>query len=168
MKGELLPILVYPEGTCSNGYALMRFKKGAFMHKKPIKIHAIKYNAAFAPSFNNTHPFISLFLTTGQLWGELEAFEIEEPLDPLWVAKKYNLDEDDPELWKYVAREVKGIISFVTGFHDVDVGLNELSDFEDAEARKKYDFRTKLCNRKCNIKDFGKSKLQEAMEKKII
>jgi lysophosphatidylcholine acyltransferase/lyso-PAF acetyltransferase len=32
------PVIVFPEGTLSNGQSLLRFKRGAFMHNKPIKI----------------------------------------------------------------------------------------------------------------------------------
>lgn len=171
LEKKLPPLLIYPEGTCSNGYALMNFKKGAFLHTAPIKIHALKYNAEFAPSFNTTHPFVSLFFSTAQLWGNLEAFEVEEPLDPLWVAKKYGLEKNDPQLWEYVANEIKEIISSLTGNIKTESGIDELVKYEDSEARGKFDFKLKLCVRKCKVSDFGnkeKSKFLDSLEKKMI
>jgi len=43
------PIIVFPEGTISNGYSIIKFKRGAFMHDKPIKVLTMLAHAV--PSF---------------------------------------------------------------------------------------------------------------------
>ena len=44
------PLAVFPEGTLTNGTALLQFKKGAFKDLKPMKIIAFKipYNKFIA------------------------------------------------------------------------------------------------------------------------
>jgi len=45
MKGKRLPsVMIFPEGTTTNGKYLISFKKGAFMNMFPIKIFCIKYD----------------------------------------------------------------------------------------------------------------------------
>lgn len=36
------PVLLFPEGTTSNGKYVLSFKKGAFAPFEPIKIYALK------------------------------------------------------------------------------------------------------------------------------
>lgn len=44
-KGELPPLLIYPEGATTNGSHLIKFKKGAFMSLRKIKPHVSTFRA---------------------------------------------------------------------------------------------------------------------------
>jgi 1-acyl-sn-glycerol-3-phosphate acyltransferase len=39
----MAPMLLYPEGTVSNGDMLLTFKKGAFYGQRPLKVICTKY-----------------------------------------------------------------------------------------------------------------------------
>ena len=45
-------ILMFPEGTTSNGNFLLEFKKGAFIHDLPITISSLNYKSRVCSSFN--------------------------------------------------------------------------------------------------------------------
>lgn len=38
------PLIIFPEGTVSNGRYLLSFKRGAFERLEPVKIYLLKYN----------------------------------------------------------------------------------------------------------------------------
>lgn len=150
-NGILPPVFIFPEGTIGNGHVLMKFKRGAFCHKSPIKIYAFKLpkESEFIFNYANMNPVISIMLSLGRIWSTMEFHEIEEPLDPYWVAKKYNISIDDPEFWKIFAEECKEILSFLLDLQKVEKGFKELTDFEELECRKYDDIDLKLFNRKC-------------------
>lgn len=43
MNKNVFPLLIYPEGTTSNGKGLLTFKNGAFEHLSPITAYCLKY-----------------------------------------------------------------------------------------------------------------------------
>lgn len=53
-------LTVFPEGTVTNGRALLTFKKGAFKDLKPVKIYVTKFDDAhdyFIPWNDILEPF---------------------------------------------------------------------------------------------------------------
>lgn len=152
MEGKMPPLFIYPEGTTTNGEAIMKFKKGAFTHKEPIKIFAVRYNGEFLPSFNNLHRLLSIIIAITQINSLIEVYEIEEPLDPLWVAKEYGIDENDPELWRKVAEVSREVMSFVTGLQLVESGFKELIDFEESECVIVNQKGLGMCGKKCKMR----------------
>lgn len=149
MKGDLPSLLIFPEGTVTNGRCIMSFKKGAFMHDKPIKIFCLKYKGDFVSSLSNVLPLPSIMLTITQTSNVLEVCEVEEPLDPLWVFKKYGVDKNDPEAWRYVAREAKELMCFMTGYQSVETSFRDITEFENNECNKYDQFNFKLCSHQC-------------------
>lgn len=126
LKGELPSLLIFPEGTVSNGRVLMKFKKGAFSSEKPIKIFTLIYKGQVVPSLINVHPLSALILAFSDLSNSLEVCEIREPLDPMWVYKKHNIKHTDPQAWEKVASEAKNIISFLTGYQQHETSFRDI------------------------------------------
>ena len=131
-KGLLPPVTVFPEGTLNNGECMMKFKKGAFCHTYPIKIRCTSWKAPddTAISYTNVHPFIFITLLLSQPCAFSEAYEVEENLDPKWVLQKYGISEDDPNAWKYIADEVKEIMSFMSNFSSTEQGFRDINHYE--------------------------------------
>lgn len=113
----------------------MKFKKGAFSTHKPIRIFALKYCGAVVPSMTNIHPLSALILAFSDVSNTLEVCEIQEALDPLWVYKKHNVSQDDPRAWEYVAKEVKDVISFITGYEQTESSFRDIQKFEKENSR---------------------------------
>ena len=44
-------MIIFAEGTTTNGQGLINFKKGAFVTGGPIKLFALKYDTSFHQSF---------------------------------------------------------------------------------------------------------------------
>jgi len=67
-------ILLFPEGTCTNGDALIGFKQGAFVPKRPVQPVTLEYLwqryplGRFHPSWTAAGP--SLLVTLFRMWSE--------------------------------------------------------------------------------------------------
>lgn len=144
--------MIFPEGGIANGHCLMKFKKGAFFHKSPVKIYAFKMPLEDEYIFNyaNMNPIVSIMLSFSQLNSSFELHEVEEPIDPFWVAEKHGIDINDENFWKVFAEECKDILSFVTGVEKTEDGFQELKEFEELECRKFDNLKLKLFNRGCD------------------
>lgn len=134
LKSDLYPLLIFPEGTITNGRTLMGFKKGAFFSGDPIKIYVTKYNSDFQiiASIININPVSAWFITSCTPFNEIELFEYEDNFDPEYVYKKYGISKDDPEAWERVAQEVKVLMSFASGFQTNEATYRDTLNFEKA------------------------------------
>lgn len=133
-KGDLYPLLIFPEGTISNGRSLLSFKKGAFFSGDPIKIYVIKYNSEHQTiaSIINISALSAWFITICQPFNDLELFEYKEAFDPEYVYKKYGISKDDPNAWEKVAAEVKTLMAFVSNMQETEDTYRETIEFEKA------------------------------------
>jgi hypothetical protein len=129
----------------------MTFKKGIFTHHRPIKIMCNEWgkDGHFYCSYTNIHPLVGIMLSCSNLINHLTFHEVDLPLDPLYVYKKYGVDKNDPEAWSYVAKEAREIMSFMSGLPKVEEGWKELVAFEDSECNKQKIFDVKLFARRC-------------------
>ena len=147
------PLIVFPEGTLSQGYSLLKFKKGAFISDKPIKILTMSWGVddSFFASYTNIHPLMGILLVLSQPKNNLIIKELDLPLDPKFVWKKYGVThpEEDPHAWEYVAREVKQIMAFMNNYEETEDGFKEINEFEKEECHKNDIFKVKLFSREC-------------------
>merc|ERR1719433_1453745 len=68
------PLLMFPEGTTTNGEELMDFKKGAFVSGAPVRPVIIVYTGQFDPASTTYHQ-------------KSEEAELHETSDAEWVAQ---------------------------------------------------------------------------------
>jgi len=72
----MVPIHLFPEGTTTNGSAILEFKKGAFVHLKPVKLLGLKYNYTdFNPAYDVMNPLDLILLTFCQLKNNVTLYE---------------------------------------------------------------------------------------------
>lgn len=130
--GDMSPLLIFPEGTVTNGRILMNFKKGAFCHGYPLKIYALKYSTdrVLIPSLMNMAGAVSAFICMNTLYNEITLYQYDDHFDPEWVFKKYNLDKKDENAWEHVARHVKELMMFATGFRSTEDSFRGTLEFE--------------------------------------
>jgi 1-acyl-sn-glycerol-3-phosphate acyltransferase len=116
MKGKMPIITIFPEGTLNNGETIMKFKKGGFAHSYPIRIRCSKWfkDGQLTPSFANMNVFSFMLLALSCPGFDIEFFEIEENIDPLFFLQKYKVNPEDPEAWTIIAKEIKQIMQFMT------------------------------------------------------
>ena len=130
--GDVSPILIFPEGTVANGRTLMRFKRGAFASKHPIKIYVLRYNPGgnqIVNTISNISDYYSLILFLCQFRNTLEVIEFEDNFDPLWAFEKHKVDPNSPESWTVVAQEVKELMMVASGYQSVETSSEETKDF---------------------------------------
>ena len=77
-KPEAFPqVLIFPEGTTSNGEYVISFKKGAFSNLSPIKIYGIKYgNRKYNPAFDSIAMGQSFLFTILQLRNSVTIYDL--------------------------------------------------------------------------------------------
>jgi 1-acyl-sn-glycerol-3-phosphate acyltransferase len=51
------PLVIYPEGTMTNGTLLLKFRTGAFLTKQPIQAFAVRYWQTLVPKGWNTNAY---------------------------------------------------------------------------------------------------------------
>jgi lysophosphatidylcholine acyltransferase/lyso-PAF acetyltransferase len=121
-------VLIFPEGTTSNGYNMMEFKRGGFIAMKPVKPMYIKYSG------NNIHPSwevlpfaVHAFLFCSQLWARIEVryLPIFVPNDHLLKAKKGLADTKE----MIFAESVREIIEESSGIKRSDEGLKSKKEY---------------------------------------
>lgn len=131
----------------------MKFKKGAFVTDKPIRIITMSWGVddSFFASYTNINPLMGILFFISQWKNNLIVKELKEPLDPHFVWKKYGVTdpESDPRAWEYIAREVKQIMLFMNGYEETEDGFKEIRDFEKEECHKNEIFKFNLFSREC-------------------
>lgn len=131
--GDIPPVMVFAEGTVTNGRTLMSFKKGAFQTGDLIKIMMLNYNYDYGQVLNSTiniDPLLAIIIQLSQLANKLEIIEFEDAFDPQWVYTKHNISASDENAWEYVAKEVKSIMLFASGFHSTEDSFREVLTYE--------------------------------------
>ena len=76
------PLVIYPEGTTTNGKCVIEFKKGAFYHLAPIRVVGLKYWGNFHPSLVFMKQFNSFLIMLSQLDTRTECWEVDGVIEP--------------------------------------------------------------------------------------
>jgi len=123
------PVVIFPEGTTTNGKFLIPFKTGAFVAGKPVKPVAIRYKyKTFSPSWESVKAVPHLLQLLTQVYNAAEIYYL-----PVYVP---NEDEKaDPALY---ASNVRHAISEVLGAELHDATFNDKRDYLTA-LRGKFD-----------------------------
>jgi 1-acyl-sn-glycerol-3-phosphate acyltransferase len=118
-------MLIFPEGTTTNGRAMMKFKKGAFMCEKPLRLYSMIYGSDFIPCLNLTAPGPSILITLSQFVNRFKFLRFKQAVDPLWILQKHGLKPGQEDNWEVIAKEVKDLMCFAFDL------INDNSTFRD-------------------------------------
>lgn len=143
-KGQMKPLLIFPEGTTTNGRSLMKFKKGAFFAMKPFYVYGVVYagDGSFSPCYDLIHPLFSLFLYLSRFTNTVEYLRFDEPIDPLWILQQKGLDPKVEENWEVVAEETKKLMCFAFGMKSDNSSFQEKKKFDiDMQGLTEEEFR---------------------------
>lgn len=129
-EGKINPILIFPEGTTTNGRGMMKFKKGAFEMEKPIKVFSLYYESRFIPCLNLLRGIHSVLIVYSLFINKVSFFKFKQPIDPLWILKKHGRKPGMEGNWKIVAKEIKDLMCFAFGFVNDDMSFKEKCRFD--------------------------------------
>jgi len=118
------PILIFPEGTTSNGEYMLSFKKGAFATATPLRMYGIKYtNKRFNPAFD-TLGIGKLFLfTLLQFWNSVTIYDLG-----VYYPDHLNLKGDED--WTLYAEKIKFVYLKALGLKSSDMGYQDMVAYQ--------------------------------------
>ena len=61
-QGLMQPMVIFPEGTTTNGKGMMKSKKGVFLLEKPFWVYGLMYDSDFVPCLDMIKPLPSFFI----------------------------------------------------------------------------------------------------------
>ncbi|TRY71521.1 hypothetical protein TCAL_00227 [Tigriopus californicus] len=128
---EWSQLLIFPEGSTSNGQALMSFKPGAFYPGKPVQPVLIRYPNRLDTvtwTWNQTHGALKImWLTMSQLFSqaELEFLPVYTPTDE---------EKADPKLF---ARNVRQVMAEALGVPTSNMTFEEVKALYGKKSRRK-------------------------------
>lgn len=129
-KGKINPILIFPEGTTTNGRGMMKFKRGAFELEKPILVCSLYYEGKFLPCLNLLRGIHSVLINSSILRNKVSFYRFKQPIDPLYILKKHGRKPGMEGNWEIIAKEVKELMCFAFGLHNDDMSFREKCEFD--------------------------------------
>lgn len=107
-NGDYPPLMIFPEGTTSNGKLLFQFKKGAFLAEKKIRPYILTYSSGTVhPAWENIDflPLIIFFLSWGCYTCHLQQLPDFEPNEYLFETHK-DKGQSRWEVYAWAVREI--------------------------------------------------------------
>ena len=115
-KGEFPPLIIFPEGTCSNNTTLNKFRRGAFMDMRAVQPMTLKYKTGMVhPAVESLDMGFTLWFlccSTSPITIEVKQLPIFVPNDYLFSA---HADKGD-EKWEVYAWACRDLLCKVGGF----------------------------------------------------
>ena len=118
-EGKLYPqIIIFPEGTTTNGKYLISFKKGAFFTKSPVQVVCLKYKKRYfsvAYDVLDTYVYLLVFL---QLRNDLKVmiFDVYYP-------------SEAESNWEVYAKNVKTLMMKALKVESSESGFEEQKEY---------------------------------------
>lgn len=117
---SLNPVMIFPEGTTSNGESVIQFRSGAFISGHPVKPVAIRYPpGSFSPSWESIGGLYHMFRVFSQFSNACEVH---------WLPIHYPTDAEkkDPRLY---AENVRTEIAAELNVPKVDASYQDKLDY---------------------------------------
>lgn len=131
-KGELPPLLIYPEGSTSNGSHIIKFKRGAFMSLRKIKPHVSTFKAltGVRPVHGDAINIFTYCIVLAQILFAvyiIQELPVFEPNEYFW---KNHWQEGKEEKWEAYARVIREIMCEVGGLKPSELSLEDKLDYK--------------------------------------
>ena len=152
-KKIFAPLVLFPEGTCSCGRNILRFKKGAFYSLLPIKpqIVTVDQNTSFHLSVGATNVVLGYFKNLCHTFNVIYVIILPTVRPTDYMFKLYK--SLGKEKWEIYANVVRKIYSDVGGLEETDMGLRDIKRYIKAMRTGFYDPLENMNFEKENIKD---------------
>lgn len=123
-------LIIYPEGTTSNGLCMMEFKRGGFMSLKPIKPITVKYRGRnFHPTYEVLPFLVHTVLMLSSFYSRLEVQYL-----PIFVPNEYLFSKRKDlsnEKYMIVAEAVREIMEKASGIKRTNQSLKDKKEYLD-------------------------------------
>ena len=138
-EGYLAPLVLFPEGTCSCGRNILRFKKGAFYSLLPVKpqIVSVDQKSKFHISVGASNVILHYAKNLCHFYNYIYVAILPtiRPTDFMFENYKHL----GKEKWEIYANIVRKIYAEVGGIEETDMGLRDLKRYIKAMRTGIYD-----------------------------
>ena len=130
VEGKFNPMIIFPEGTTTNGRAMMKFKKGGFFLPYPITVTALWWDGHFIPCLDLITAPRSALIFLSSFRNKVSYMRIKQPIDPLWILKKHGREVGEEGNWEIIAKEIKELMCFAFGIRNCDKTFRDKVEFD--------------------------------------
>jgi len=112
-------VLIFPEGTTTNGEYIISFKKGAFTNLTPLKLYGVRYESkTYSPAFDSLGIGLSFLFTLCQLHNPVTRYDLG-----VFYPDHLKLKSEDD--WQVYANSVKEVYVNLLGLKSSDLGFSD-------------------------------------------
>ncbi|KRW98563.1 hypothetical protein PPERSA_00055 [Pseudocohnilembus persalinus] len=130
------PILIFPEGTTTNGRYLLDFKKGAFEPGLPVKIMCVKYLPRnFNPALDSVDTLDNYILLASQFYNRVQVIELDNYYPDHLGITDYSKD------WGVYAKAVKTIMVNVLKIKESSFGFRDSKEYMEVLKQRQKELR---------------------------